>query len=60
MNTLTIYIILIIVGILINIFMEKLVKIIFRRDTRLTRTPLRIIGIFLIINSILALFHING
>lgn len=60
MNTLTMYIILIIAGILINIFMEKLVKIIFRKDTRLTRTPLRVLGIFLIINSVLALFHING
>ena len=60
MNTLTIYIIELLIGILINIFMGKLLKIIFRKDTRVTRTILRFIGVFLVINSILAIFHING
>jgi hypothetical protein len=47
-----------IVGILINIFMGKLVKIIFKKDGTLSRFPLRFLGIYLIINSISYIFHI--
>ncbi|MDP4178750.1 MAG: hypothetical protein Q8900_10470 [Bacillota bacterium] len=59
MNTkIILYIILLILGILINIFMGKLVKIIFKKDGTLPRLPLRILGIYLIINSISNIFHI--
>ncbi len=55
---LILYIILLIVGILINVFMGKLVKIIFKKDGTLPRVPLRFLGIYLIINSISYIFHI--
>ncbi|GFZ33086.1 hypothetical protein CSC2_36120 [Clostridium zeae] len=59
MNTnLIIYIIMLIVGIIINVFMGKFVKIIFKKDGTLPRVPLRILGIYLIINSISYIFHI--
>lgn len=59
MNTkIILYIILLILGILINIFMGKLVKIIFKKDGALPRLPLRFLGIYLIINSVSNIFHI--
>lgn len=59
MNTnLILYIIMLIVGILINVFMGKLVKIIFKKDGTLPRLPLRFLGVFLIINSVGNIFHI--
>jgi hypothetical protein len=47
-----------IVGIVINVFMGKFVKIIFKKDGTLPRLPLRILGIYLIINSVSYIFHI--
>jgi hypothetical protein len=55
---LILYIIMLIVGILINIFMPKVVKIVFKKDGALPRIPLRFLGIFLVINSISNIFHI--
>lgn len=57
-TTLIVNILMLIVGILINIYMGKLVKIIFKKDGTLPRLPLRILGIYLIINSIASIFHI--
>ena len=57
-TTLIINIIMLIIGVLINIFMEKLVKIIFKKDGTLSRVPLRILGIYLVINSVSVIFHI--
>lgn len=51
-------IIALIAGILINVFMKKLVMLIFKKDGTLPRVPLRFIGIVLIINSISHIFHI--
>lgn len=59
MNTSTIlYVIMLIVGILLNIFIGKLAVFIFKKDGTLPRLPLRVLGIYLIINSIGAIFHI--
>lgn len=52
------YTIVLIIGILINIFMKKLVIIVFKKDGSLPRIPLRFIGVYLVINSISHLFHI--
>lgn len=52
------YIIMLVIGILINVFIGKLVKIIFKKDGTLPRLPLRVLGIALIINSISDIFHI--
>ncbi len=49
---------LLIIGIAINIFIGKLVIIIFKKDGRLQRTPLRVLGIYLIIHSVSEIFHI--
>jgi hypothetical protein len=38
--------------------MGKLVKIIFKKDGTLPRLPLRILGVYLIINSVAFIFHI--
>jgi len=46
-----------VLGILINIFIGQLSKVIFRKDDRMTRTIFRIIGVFCIIDSILKIFH---
>lgn len=51
-------ILMLIAGILINIYMGKLVKIIFKKDGTLPRLPLRILGVYLIINSVALIFHI--
>ena len=58
MNLLLIRIIMLIAGILINIFIGKLGMLIFRKDNTLTRIPLRFLGIFLVINSASFIFHI--
>lgn len=48
-----------IIGILINIFMKKLVNIIFKKDGTLPRVPLRFLGIYLIINCTCNLLHFH-
>jgi hypothetical protein len=45
-------------GILINIFIGKLAKFIFKKDGTGPRIPLRLLGVYLIINSISFLFHV--
>jgi hypothetical protein len=45
-------------GILINIFIGKLAKFIFKKDGTGSRIPLRLLGVYLIINSISFLFHV--
>lgn len=57
MDSLTLSIIELIVGILVNVFIGKLGMIIFRKDNTLTRIPLRFLGIFLVINSAPIIFH---
>lgn len=60
LTTIVICIIEIVLGLLINVFMGKLVKIIFNKDGTFPRLPLRVLGIFLLINgaSTLLNFHI--
>lgn len=58
MNSLITNILMLIAGILINIFMGKLVNIIFKKDGTLPRLPLRVLGVALIINSVSNIFHI--
>ncbi|MDP4145862.1 MAG: hypothetical protein Q8936_15475 [Bacillota bacterium] len=53
-----ILIIQLIAGVLINIFIGKLATVIFRKDNRSARIPLRFIGLFLVINSVIGLSHI--
>jgi hypothetical protein len=57
-TTLIVNILMLIAGILINIYMGTLVKIIFKKDGTLPRLPLRILGVYLIINSVAFIFHI--
>jgi len=57
-TTLIVNILMLIAGILINIYMGKLVKIIFKKDGTLPRLPLRILGVYLVINSVAFIFHI--
>lgn len=45
-------------GILINIFIGKLARGIFKKDGTGPRLPLRVLGVYLVINSISALLHI--
>lgn len=59
MNVKTVlYVIMLIVGILLNIFIGKLAVLIFKKDGTLPRTPIRILGVVLVLNSIGYLFHI--
>lgn len=59
MNISTIlYIIMLLAGILLNIFIGKLAVLIFKKDGTLPRIPIRVLGIVLILNSISYLFHI--
>lgn len=59
MNIKTIlYIIMLIVGILLNIFIGKLAVLIFKKDGTASRFPIRFIGIVFILNSVSYLFHI--
>lgn len=59
MNVTTIlYIIILIVGILLNVFIGKLAVFIFKKDGTLPRLPIRFLGIVLVLNSIGYLFHI--
>lgn len=57
-TSLILYIIMFIAGVLINIFIGKLARFIFKKDGTLPRLPLRVLGIYLIINSISNTFHI--
>lgn len=57
LNTI-LYVLLFILGVLINIFIGKIAKFIFKKDGTGPRLPLRILGICLIINSISRIFHI--
>lgn len=59
MNVTTIlYIVMLIVGILLNVFIGKIAVFIFKKDGTLPRIPLRILGVSLVINSISNLFHV--
>lgn len=42
----------IIVGVVVNIFIGRIAKTLFRKDGTLPRIPLRILGVFLVINGI--------
>lgn len=58
MNTLLLLrVLMLIIGILINIYIAKLGIIIFRKDNIFSRIVLRFAGIFLIINSIPFIFR---
>lgn len=48
-----------IIGILINVFMRKFVHILFKKDGTLPRVPLRVLGIYLIINCCSNLLHFH-
>jgi len=52
------YIIMLIIGILLNIFIGKLAVIIFKKDGTPSRIPIRVLGITLILQSIGYLFHV--
>ncbi|PJI09403.1 MULTISPECIES: hypothetical protein [Clostridium] len=56
--TTTLYVIMLIVGILLNIFIGKLAVLIFKKDGTLPRTPIRFLGIVLVLNAVGYLFHI--
>lgn len=59
MNISTIlYIIMLLAGILLNIFIGKLAVLIFKKDGTLPRIPIRVLGVVLVLNSISYLFHI--
>lgn len=59
MNVTTVlYVIMLIVGILLNIFIGKLAILIFKKDGTLPRAPIRILALNLVVNSICHLFHI--
>lgn len=45
-------------GLLINVFIGVLAVFFFRKDGTSSRTPLRILGVFLIINAVSRIFHI--
>ncbi len=45
-------------GILINIFIGAIARILFKKDGTVPRIPLRVLGIYLIINSLSHLFHL--
>lgn len=59
MNVTTIlYIIMLIIGILLNIFIGKLAVLIFKKDGTGPRIPIRFLGVYFVINSISNLFHV--
>lgn len=59
MNVTTIlYIVMLIVGILLNIFIGKLAVLIFKKDGTGPRIPIRFLGIVLVLNAVGYLFHI--
>lgn len=59
MNTSTIlYIIMLIVGILLNIFIGKLAVLIFKKDGTPSRVPIRVLGIVLVLHAASYLFHV--
>lgn len=59
MNTTTIlYAIMLIAGIFLNIFIGKIARFIFKKDGTLPRLPLRVLGVYFVINSISNIFHI--
>jgi hypothetical protein len=47
-----------IAGLFINVYIGKLAVAIFRKDGTSSRLPLRVLGIYLLINSISRIFHI--
>ncbi|MDT3426186.1 threonine/homoserine efflux transporter RhtA [Paenibacillus forsythiae] len=47
-----------IAGLLINIFIGPLAVALFRKDGTASRLPLRILGVYLVINSVPGIFHI--
>ena len=56
--TIVLYSILLIAGVLINIFIGKLAIVLFKKDGTMPRITLRFLGIYLIINSVSYIFHI--
>lgn len=57
MHTLTMSIIELVIGILLNIFIGKLAVLFFRKDNTASRFPIRFLGIFFVIDSILGIIH---
>ncbi|AAK78155.1 hypothetical protein BJV85_003960 [Clostridium acetobutylicum] len=45
-------------GILLNVFIGKIVKIVFKKDGTLPRVPVRFIGITLILNGVGNMVHL--
>lgn len=42
----------IIIGVFVNVFIGRLARILFRKDGTGPRTPLRVLGIYLVINGV--------
>lgn len=57
-STIILYGILLLAGVLINVFIGKLAIFLFKKDGTMSRIPLRFLGIYLIINSVSYIFHI--
>lgn len=49
----------VILGILINLFMEKIVKVVFKKDGTFSRLPLRVLGIYLLINGATTILNVH-
>lgn len=49
----------VVLGILINLFMEKIVKVVFKKDGTFSRLPLRILGIYLLINGATTILNVR-
>ncbi|MNC24729.1 hypothetical protein D3C76_1595550 [compost metagenome] len=56
--TITVSIAELLLGLFINIRISRLAVALFRKDGTSTRLPLRVAGIFLVINAISRIFHI--
>ncbi|MBW9173162.1 hypothetical protein K2F43_18360 [Clostridium estertheticum] len=48
----------VILGIILNVFIGKIAVFLFKKDGTLSRLPIRVVGIMLIINGIPAIFDI--
>ncbi|MCB2358765.1 hypothetical protein [Clostridium estertheticum] len=48
----------VILGIILNVFIGKIAVFVFKKDGTLSRLPIRVVGIMLIINGIPAIFDI--
>ncbi|MBU3157173.1 hypothetical protein [Clostridium estertheticum] len=48
----------VILGIILNVFIGKAAVFLFKKDGTLSRLPIRVVGIMLIINGIPAIFDI--